>query len=230
MSVSVSTVEFLQAGAGTHLRYTEQGVFLDGIDTPQQREHGTGELLDKLGRGARRRGPAYERHPQHRRATRSPPRRPSASAVLALYVLCVGMLMIVLDVTIVNVALPAIQEDLHFSTLEPRLGRQRVPDRLRRPAAAGRTRRRPGRAPARIPRRRRPVHLRLAAVRRRAEPVVAGGRPLRAGDRRRDDLGGDPGDDRDDVPRAPRAGQGDRRVRVRGLGRRARSGWSRAAC
>jgi uncharacterized protein YndB with AHSA1/START domain len=50
MSVSVSTVEFEQAGAGTHLRYTEQGVFLDGIDTPQEREHGTGELLDKLGR------------------------------------------------------------------------------------------------------------------------------------------------------------------------------------
>src|SRR5689334_20506417 len=35
---------------------------------------------------------------------------------LALYVLCVGMLMIVLDVTIVNVALPSIQEDLHFTT------------------------------------------------------------------------------------------------------------------
>jgi EmrB/QacA subfamily drug resistance transporter len=34
---------------------------------------------------------------------------------LALYVLCLGMLMIVLDVTIVNVALPSIQEDLHFS-------------------------------------------------------------------------------------------------------------------
>jgi EmrB/QacA subfamily drug resistance transporter len=33
----------------------------------------------------------------------------------ALYVLCLGMLMIVLDVTIVNVALPSIQEDLHFS-------------------------------------------------------------------------------------------------------------------
>ena len=31
---------------------------------------------------------------------------------LALYVLCVGMLMIVLDATIVNVALPSIQEDL----------------------------------------------------------------------------------------------------------------------
>ncbi len=35
---------------------------------------------------------------------------------LALYVLCLGMLMIVLDVTIVNVALPSIQDDLHFST------------------------------------------------------------------------------------------------------------------
>src|SRR6202020_1188954 len=35
---------------------------------------------------------------------------------VALYVLCVGMLMIVLDVTVVNVALPSIQEDLGFST------------------------------------------------------------------------------------------------------------------
>jgi MFS family permease len=35
---------------------------------------------------------------------------------VALYVLCVGMLMIVLDVTVVNVALPSIQDDLGFST------------------------------------------------------------------------------------------------------------------
>src|SRR5437763_7499795 len=34
---------------------------------------------------------------------------------LALYVLCLGSLMIVLDVTIVNVALPSIQKDLGFS-------------------------------------------------------------------------------------------------------------------
>src|SRR5687767_15635284 len=33
----------------------------------------------------------------------------------ALYVLCAGMLMIVLDATIVNVALPSIQDDLGFS-------------------------------------------------------------------------------------------------------------------
>jgi EmrB/QacA subfamily drug resistance transporter len=34
---------------------------------------------------------------------------------VALYVLCVGVLMIVLDATVVNVALPSIQEDLGFS-------------------------------------------------------------------------------------------------------------------
>jgi EmrB/QacA subfamily drug resistance transporter len=34
---------------------------------------------------------------------------------IALYVLCVGVLMIVLDVTVVNVALPSIQNDLGFS-------------------------------------------------------------------------------------------------------------------
>jgi EmrB/QacA subfamily drug resistance transporter len=35
---------------------------------------------------------------------------------IALYVLCAGMLMIVLDVTVVNVALPSIQDDLGFSS------------------------------------------------------------------------------------------------------------------
>src|SRR4026208_2336560 len=34
---------------------------------------------------------------------------------IALIVLCVGMLMIVLDATVVNVALPSIQDDLGFS-------------------------------------------------------------------------------------------------------------------
>ena len=34
---------------------------------------------------------------------------------IALYVLCTGVLMIVLDVTVVNVALPSIQDDLGFS-------------------------------------------------------------------------------------------------------------------
>ena len=34
---------------------------------------------------------------------------------IALYVLCIGMLMIVLDATVVNVALPTIQDDLGFT-------------------------------------------------------------------------------------------------------------------
>src|SRR3954454_11034965 len=40
---------------------------------------------------------------------------PDSSRWLALYVLCAGVLMIVLDVTIVNVALPTIQDSLGFS-------------------------------------------------------------------------------------------------------------------
>ena len=34
---------------------------------------------------------------------------------IALYVLCAGVLMIVLDATVVNVALPSIKEDLDFT-------------------------------------------------------------------------------------------------------------------
>ena len=48
ISVSVATVEFEAAGTGTKLTMTEQGVFLDGLDTPAEREHGTRELLDTL--------------------------------------------------------------------------------------------------------------------------------------------------------------------------------------
>src|SRR6266566_7702205 len=39
----------------------------------------------------------------------------SGSRWLTLVVLCAGFLMIILDQTIVNVALPSIQNDLHFS-------------------------------------------------------------------------------------------------------------------
>ncbi len=47
--------------------------------------------------------------------TRTPPTTTDRSRWLAVYVLCTGMLMIVLDVTVVNVALPSIQDDLGFS-------------------------------------------------------------------------------------------------------------------
>ncbi len=48
ISVSVATVEFRPQGDGTQLILTEQGVYLDGHDTPAQREEGTRALLDSL--------------------------------------------------------------------------------------------------------------------------------------------------------------------------------------
>ncbi|HVC68301.1 MAG TPA: SRPBCC family protein [Acidimicrobiales bacterium] len=48
ISVSVATIEFRGEGASTRLVLTEQGVFLDGLDTPAQREAGTRSLLDSL--------------------------------------------------------------------------------------------------------------------------------------------------------------------------------------
>ena len=50
ISVSLSTVEIVAAGKGTRLTYTEQGAYLDGLDSPDQREHGTAMLLDTLGK------------------------------------------------------------------------------------------------------------------------------------------------------------------------------------
>jgi uncharacterized protein YndB with AHSA1/START domain len=51
ISVSVATIEFAKSGAGTTLTWTEQGVYLDGIDgaqAPVLRIGGTNELLDAL--------------------------------------------------------------------------------------------------------------------------------------------------------------------------------------
>ncbi len=50
MSVSVATVDIVPVRTGTKLTYTEQGVFLDGIDKPEAREEGTVWLLDNLGK------------------------------------------------------------------------------------------------------------------------------------------------------------------------------------
>jgi len=48
ISVSLATVEFEAAGAGTRMKFTEQVVFLDGYEDAGGRERGTNELLDKL--------------------------------------------------------------------------------------------------------------------------------------------------------------------------------------
>jgi len=49
ISVSVTSVEFAREGEETRLTFTEQGVFLDGLDSPALREEGTGHLLEALG-------------------------------------------------------------------------------------------------------------------------------------------------------------------------------------
>jgi uncharacterized protein YndB with AHSA1/START domain len=49
ISVSLATVELKPDGERTRLLFTEQGAFLDGLDTAREREQGTGSLLDALG-------------------------------------------------------------------------------------------------------------------------------------------------------------------------------------
>lgn len=49
ISVSLATIEFKAAGAGTHLLLTETGAFLDGYDDVGKREHGTKLLIDQMG-------------------------------------------------------------------------------------------------------------------------------------------------------------------------------------
>ena len=48
VSASVATIVIAPTAAGTHLRLTEQGVFLDGLDASAARERGTIELVDAL--------------------------------------------------------------------------------------------------------------------------------------------------------------------------------------
>jgi uncharacterized protein YndB with AHSA1/START domain len=49
ISVSIGTVEFFPAAGGTRLVLTEQGAFLDGLDTNEQRQEGTRQFLENLG-------------------------------------------------------------------------------------------------------------------------------------------------------------------------------------
>ena len=56
ISVSLSTLELSPDGTGTRMRFTEQGVFLDGHDGIAERERGTKDLLDNLERALREEG------------------------------------------------------------------------------------------------------------------------------------------------------------------------------
>jgi uncharacterized protein YndB with AHSA1/START domain len=48
--VGLLTVEFHAAGQDCRMIMTEQGVFLDGHDVPENHEAGWGQMLDQLGR------------------------------------------------------------------------------------------------------------------------------------------------------------------------------------
>jgi hypothetical protein len=48
-SVSLLTVELSRVPGGTRLAMTEQGAFLDGLDSNDQRREGATDSLDKLG-------------------------------------------------------------------------------------------------------------------------------------------------------------------------------------
>ena len=54
ISVSLSTVQLSPEDEGTRLTYTEQGAFLDGLETPEQREQGSGAVFDALGEELRK--------------------------------------------------------------------------------------------------------------------------------------------------------------------------------
>ena len=49
ISSSLASIEIRPEGEGAHLTLTEYGVYLDGFDGAESREHGTNWLMDKLG-------------------------------------------------------------------------------------------------------------------------------------------------------------------------------------
>ena len=108
---------------------------------------------------------------------------PNRWAILAL--LGVAQLMVVLDATIVNIALPSAQKAPAVLHRQPAVGRDRVRAGLREPAAARRKARRPVRTQMDLHRGPGRLLARLRA--RRSRPVVrhAGRRPGAAGGVRR---------------------------------------------
>jgi uncharacterized protein YndB with AHSA1/START domain len=48
ISVSVASIELLEDANATTLLWTEQGAFLDGLDTPDLREGGTSWMVDNM--------------------------------------------------------------------------------------------------------------------------------------------------------------------------------------
>jgi len=73
ISVSLATIELSPVNGGTRLVFTEQGVFLDGLASPEEREEGTAVGLDNL--GAHLRGEPLRGAPLQTEPPRGGPRR-----------------------------------------------------------------------------------------------------------------------------------------------------------
>jgi hypothetical protein len=136
---------------------------------------------------------------------------------LVLAICCISLFIVGIDATIVNVALPSIQRDLHA----PVSGLQWIVDAYTLVLASllmlsGSTRG-PGRAAADLPDWSRRVHARIAAVQPGTCPGLAGRVPRAPGHRRVDAQPGGTVDYHEHVYRPHRAGPRDR-----GVGRRVR--------
>ena len=144
---------------------------------------------------------------------------------IGLAVIVAAQFMVVLDVAIVNVALPDDQDRPPLQPGEPPVGRDGLLDPLRRRAPARRPHGRPARAPAAVHGRPRALHGQLAAGRARLVGGLADRLPVAAGPRGGAALAGgalDPDDHLRGRTRAePRAGRLGRRLRQRRRGRRA---------
>ena len=124
----------------------------------------------------------------------------SRSRRLALAAACAAMLMVILDGSIVTVALPVIQRGLRFSPANLTWVVNAYLIAFGGLLLLARPARRPGRPQAHVHRRPGPVHRRVAAVRGLHRPANADRRAVRSGHRRGGGLGGEPGHDRHAVP------------------------------
>ena len=119
-----------------------------------------------------------------------------------LPVLLVAQLMVILDITAVNIALPHIATDLQHERLDDQLDDHELLADLRQPPALRRPRRRPARPPPHVPDRPRRLHrflVRLGDGRKRGDALRF---PRGPGARRRDPLPGGTLDHHLGLPRA----------------------------
>ena len=148
-----------------------------------------------------------------------PVTRSRSSDTAVLVVVCLAQFMVVLDISIVNVALPAIQQDLHFSYGGPAVGGDRLLPHVRRSAPARGTPGRPVRTAADLPVRPGAVHRVQPPRGVRHQPGHPHRGAVSPGGGGSCAVAGHPHHPHRDIPRPTVPGQGLRRVE-RGGGRR----------